>query len=290
MSQSFTDFHVVLANQTEPITFYVRDTLTNSLTDVAGTSSFNLINISDDSSEDSGSFTASGGTSITHAGTGIYQYSFDASTYNEEYLLATRCILENVTVSNNVFVKSVSTKYYAYAAQLRVQVDKARKSISDYIENMDRASTDPDIQLFYGYDDKHLIFYLDRGVQFINAIPPYTSLTVDNYPFAQYGTILIDAATIAALESQGIFSIDTDFNYALGGNSLVIDHYGKLSGMISAILNRFTKASVGFKQQYRTKGTVLHQVGPGGYMGAGRIYSALPAGFWSRFFSSARSD
>jgi hypothetical protein len=284
---STTQFEIVAKNQVEPITIYVRDTITNDLVDVAGTSTWTLVNIADDTTVDSGTFDAAGSTEMVRVGEGIYQYAFDAHANAAEYVLFVNCTLANETVKINLFVKSVASRLFAYASQLRLQVDKARKSIKDDIENMDRSSEnfDPSIQFYYGFSDSHLIFYLERGAQFLNAIPPYTGMTAETFPFTQYGTILIDAATIAALESQGVFAIDTDFNYSLGGNSLVINHYAQLSQQVSAILARFTKTAVSWKQQYRTKGGVLYQFTPGGIRSA-RMYNSLPGSFWSRVMSS----
>ena len=279
------DFDIVHKNQTEPISIRVKNTSTEDLVDVAGTSSFSLINIANDTSEDSGTFEAAGSAKMVRVAEGIYNYSFDAAAYPYEYLLATRCVLANETSSQDIYVKSSSARSFAYAAQLRSIVDKARKSTSDDIVNMNRADNQPSLQFFYGYESKQLIYYLERGVQYLNAIPPYTGLTVDLFPFPQYGAILLDAATIAALEAQGIFAIDTDFNYALGGNSLVIDHYSKLSGMVSQILGRFTKTAISWKQQYRSKGLVMYQFMPGGVR-AMRQLNAMPSGFWSRLLSA----
>lgn len=286
MPQTITDFDVLRTNQTEYLTIFVRDPKTEELVDVAGTSTFNLINTSDDSNEYTTTFTRDGGTGVVHAGTGIYQYLFNASTFNAEYLASFRCVLAGEVTINNIFVKSEPSATFAKAAALRVQVDKARKSVSDEIANMDRATNEPSTQLFYGYDDKHLIYYLERGVQIINAAPPYTGLTVATFPWSQYGVLLTDAAVIAALESQGIFAIDTDYSYSLGGNSLVIDHFTKINAMLGTMLARFDTMLKAFKQQYRAKGTVVFQWMPGGVRAA-RQLSAMPSGFWSRMLSSA---
>jgi len=278
------DFEIIHKNQTEPIDIRVRNSLTEDLTDVAGTSSFSLINLSDEV-QDSGTFGAAGSAKMVRVAEGIYQYSFDAETYPAGYVLATRCVLANETISQDVYIKSVSVRHFAYAAQLRSIVDKARKSVSDEIVNMDREDNQPSLQFFYGYDSKQLIYYLERGLQYLNTIPPYTALSIDMFPFTAYGSILLDAATIAALEAQGIFSIDTDFSYSLGGNSLVIDHYSKLSGMVSQILGRFQKTAISWKQQFRSKGLIIYSFMPGGVR-AMRQLNALPSGFWSRLLSA----
>ena len=283
---SFVEYEVVHSEQIEPITFYVRDTITNDLIDpISG--SWSLIRIDTDAAVDTGTFGPSGGTGITRVEEGIYNFSFDAATYPYEYDLSLKYILQNETVAQDIFIKPISSKYYAYAARLSNQVDKARKSIKDEIENIDRSSANynPSIQFFYGYSMKHYAFYLERGCQYLNAIPPYTSLTVDSFPFTHHGAILIDAATIAALESQGVFAIDTDYSYSLGGNSLVIDHYTKLSGFTQQILNRFQTIVLSWKQQFRATGNIIWQFTPGG-MRTARLYGVLPSGYWSRVLSA----
>jgi len=284
--RSFTDFDVLRTGTTELLTMFVRDPKTEELVDVIGTSTFNLIDIADDSAKVTTTFNTAGGVGITRAACGVYQYSLNTATYPDEYLASWQCTLAGDVITNNIFVKSAPAKMFARAAALRVQVDKARKSISDDIENMDRQDAEPAVSFFYGYGDKHLIYYLERGAQYINLFPPYTAFTPLTFPWGPYGMILTDAAVIAALESQGIFAIDTDYNYALGGNSLVIDHWTKISGLLSTLITRFDGNVMKFKQQFRSKGIVVFQWMPGGVRAA-RQLSAMPSGFWSRMLSSA---
>ena len=285
MPQSFTDFDVLRKGTTELLTTFVRDPKTEELVDVVGTSTFNLIYIGDDTVKVSTTFDSTGGVGITRAACGVYQYSLDTAAYPSEYLASWQCVLAGDVITNNIYVKSAPSKMFARAAALRVQVDKARKSISDDIENMDKEEFEPAVNFFYGYDDKHLIYYLERGAQYINLIPPYTAFTPVTFPWGPYGMILTDAAVIAALESQGIFAIDTDYNYSLGGNSLVIDHWGKISGLLNTLITRFDGNAMKFKQQFRSKGMVMFQWMPGGVRAA-RQLSAMPSGFWSRMLSS----
>ena len=286
MPQSVTDFDVLLKGQTEYLTAFVRDPKTDELTDVIGNSTFSLIDIADDSVKFTETFATSGSANIIHPSQGVYQYSFNTVTYPDQYLAAFRCVLDGEVINNNVFVKNEPAAMFAYAAQLRVQVDKARKSVSDDIENVDKAESEPSTKFFYGYSDAHLIFYLERGAQLVNVVPPYTQFTPVTFPWYSSGTILIDAATIAALESQGIFAIDTDYSYQLGGNSLVIDHFTKLNTALTSLVTRFDTNLVRFKQQFRSKGLVMFQWMPGGVRAA-RQLSAMPSGFWSRMLSSA---
>lgn len=286
MPQSITDFDVLRTNQNEYLTTYIKDPKTDELVDVVGASTFSLIDITTDAAVATDTFTTGGSTLISHPAPGIYQYQLDTSVYTSQYLASFRCVLESEVINNNIFVKSEPAMMFARAAALRVQVDKARKSVSDDIANMDTPEKQPATRLFYGYDDKHLIFYLERGMQIINSVPPYTNFAVVGFPWDQAGTILVDAAVIAALESQGIFAIDTDYNYSLGGNSLVIDHFTKLNAYLSGLVSRFDKNVVRFKQQFRSKGLVMYQWSPGGVRAA-RQLSAMPSGFWSRMLSAS---
>lgn len=285
MSQTTTGFEILRKNQTEAITIFVRDPTTGDLTNVIGNSTFNLINTDDDTNVTTSTFPPTGNAVIANPLTGIYQYTFNSTTYDREYLAEFRCLLPSEVIINNLFIKSVSSRHFKYVSVLRNQIDKAQKSVYDDIENMDKPNAQPAVKLLYGYDDKGLIYFLEKGMQIINAVPPYTGFSVDTFPFDQFGSIMIDAATIAALEAQGIFSIDTDFNYSLGGNSLVIDHYTKLNSFLSSLLQRFDKSLVSYKQKYRSKGIVLFQFMPGGVR-ASRMLNAQPAGWWSRLLSS----
>jgi hypothetical protein len=282
-----TSFEIIQKGQTEPITLYVRDTLTGDLVDVYATSTWRLVDISTDTVVASGSFGPTGSADVQRIALGIYQYNFDAATYTGEYILSIRLLLQNGPSGQNLFLKSASSKIFSLAARLRLQVDKSRKSIKDDIENEDQADFTPPVPLFYGYSDAHMILYLEQSVSLLNVIAPYTGWNLDSYPYQWYSAVLIDGATIYALESQGVFAIDTDYSYSLGSNSLVLDHFGKLSAHLASLVARFQKEAVTFKQLYRTKGGVIFQFLPGGIRSA-RMLSSLPGGFWSRLLSSAQ--
>lgn len=292
MPQTVTGFDVLMSGQKEKLTVFVKSTDTDDLTDVQDSgsspdsSSFSLINIDSNEVLVTTPFGSTGAALIDHPSIGVYQYDLDTAIYTDQYIASFRCVLANEVVINNIFVKSEPAVLFARAAALRVQVDKAQKAVSDYIENMDTSTNQPATRLFFGYDDKHLIFYLERGAQMINAVPPYTMLNPQSFPWESSGAVLVDAAVIAALESQGVFAIDTDYNYGLGGNSLVIDHFTKLNGFLTTLIGRFDKEVVRFKQQYRSKGLVMFQWMPGGVRAA-RQLNAMPSGFWSRMLSSA---
>ena len=283
---STTGFDVIMKGKTENISVYVKDPGTGDLIDVIGSSTFSIIDIEDDSVVFTEAFTASGSANVVHASPGIYQYAFNTSTYTKQYILSFDCLLPSEQISFNMFVKTEPSMMFAHAAELRIQVDKARKSISDDIENMDKPDNVPATRFFYGYGDAFLIYYLERGAQIVNVVPPYTMFNPISFPWDVAGSILIDAAVIAALESQGIFAIDTDYSYSLGGNSLVIDHFTKINTYLTGLVTRFDKNLVRFKQQFRSKGLVVFQWSPGGVRSA-RMLQSMPSGFFSRMMSSA---
>jgi hypothetical protein len=282
---SITDYNIFRKGEIGQITIFVRDPHNNQLADVYATSKFELVNVADDAILLSENFPPEGGTYVKRQAKGVYQVTINTNTYTSEYLVALSCILPGEVVGYNTLFKAVSAKHFKYAAILRSFVDKSQKSITDYIENMDREEEAP-LKIYYGYPDAFLIYALERGLQLINAVPPYTGLTIDQFPFNSNGAILIDAATIAALEAQGILAIDTDYEYSLGGNSMVIEHFTKLSSMVSSLLERYKSEVLPFKNQFLTKGLLLHQFLPGGVRDM-RYLSALPSGFWSRMLSGA---
>jgi len=278
-----TELAIFRTGQTGVITWFVKNHTTGDLIDLGSGSRFSMIDIDSNVEVLSENLGPLGGALVTRAAEGTYQFSVDTSVYPGSYIAGIYCVVPGETFNVNTFFKSVSAKQFAYAAQLRMTVDKANKSMVDYIANMDRPAGPP-ILLKYGYSDEALIYYMERGTQLINAVPPYTALIVDTFPFSIFGNILIDAATIATLEAQGIFAIDTDFDYAFGGNSMVIDHFTKLSAFVQNLLGRFKDEVSAFKKQYLTKGMVLYQFLPGGIRDL-RYLSAMPDGFWSRLFS-----
>jgi hypothetical protein len=183
--------------------------------------------------------------------------------------------------------KPITPVVMTYIIYLRNQIDKALKSVGRSIDEFFKPddnvmAVDKTMDsLPFGYSDEHCVLYLELGLSLINARPPYTAFTLEDFPFAVAGNLLIDGATIAALESQGLFSIDTDFDYSLGGKSFVVRHADQISSFLREIAERFNNYLRMFKSMYRTKGTVMVQV-PFGW-GFGRFLSVVPTGWFARF-------
>jgi len=129
---------------------------------------------------------------------------------------------------------------------LRSQIDKAQKDTSSTV----------------GYTAAQMVIYLQAALETLNVQSPLTGLTMQNYPFQAFTQLLIDVATIIALQSQGIFAIDTDFNYSDSGFSFVIDHYSKISGFLSMLGSRLSTQIPNFKMSYASHGTLHVEMGP----------------------------
>ncbi len=179
---------------------------------------------------------------------------------------------------NYKLIKCLDNVYYRLMPVLRGQIDKARKTA----QRLDIDGKDYNFDgLDWDYKDYQLATYLDLGVQMINLISPQTYFSVSNFPHQYFGSLLILASMISALDAQKLFSIDTDFDYSLGGNAIRVDHFTNLNTFNRDIVERFNASVKVFKQRYRTKGTAIIQVQYG--IGLGRFLNVVPSGWWSRF-------
>ncbi len=199
--------------------------------------------------------------------TGKYRFHYIPENFSKEYELFLS-ILGNIDANNTFFhnrlIKPLSPTVLRHIVLLRNQIDKAMKSLGKKIDELQYFDNKEALDSFWrdfpiGYTDQHCVLYLELGLGMINITAPYTAFTLIDFPYAYASNILIDAATIAALESQGIFSIDTDFDYSLGGKSIVVRHFDNISSFLRDIADRFNENLKVFKSAYRTRGTTLIQ-------------------------------
>jgi len=219
---------------------------------------------------------------------GVYIFNYKKDYFKDELLLTVVGDYNNdLFVHNHLFLPLLPV-VFTMIIYLRNQIDKSLKSVGrrgleDIIPNDPQTALDDIVQDFpFGYTDEHCVLYLKLGLSLINVIAPYTAFRLVNFPFAYGSKVLIDAATISALEAQGLFSIDTDYDYSFGGKSLVVRHFGDLSSFLSALVDRFNSEVRVFKSLYRTRGNILIQL-PYGF-GLGRLLAALPTGYWASRF------
>jgi len=92
----------------------------------------------------------------------------------------------------------------------------------------------------YGYTDADLFMYIVNGIAYFNVIPPPTAFYISNIPNYLQG-IIIDIATLFAVQAQSMYAIDTDVIYNDQGISLTIDHFNKLGSVYNNLYTRVTE-------------------------------------------------
>lgn len=223
---------------------------------------------------------------------GIFEFKYikrDFEGFYELFLVIKTQLPEEGDFFYNQLFKPITPIMSREIISLRNQIDKALKSIGKSIDEFyapeDYSASEAvnriEEDLPIGYSDAHCLLYLELGLTMINIVPPYTAWTLNDFPFAVAGSLLIDGATIVALESQGLFAVDTDFDYSLGGKSITVRHADGISTFLRDIAERFNTNVRRLKSLYRTKGTIMVQI-PFGW-GFGRFLSVVPTGWFARF-------
>jgi len=146
-------------------------------------------------------------------------------------------------------VKIVDPRVLAYLPYFRLQIDKAVKIV------------DPTNDIFLGYTDAQLLMYLEGGLNVINLYQPSTSILLENYPFQTHGQLLVDTATLVALQSQTLFAVDTDINYSDQGYSFNIGHVQPLQSFLGFLQQRLDRLVPLFKLNFATMGSIHLQAG-----------------------------
>lgn len=145
-------------------------------------------------------------------------------------------------------VKIVDARSLAFVPALRLQVDKAVKVV-DELRNC-----------FAGYSDQQMVQFLEAGVNMINLYQPNTNMRLEDFP-TTHASLLIDAATIYALQAQAIFAIDTDMDYNDQGYTFRIGHHGPIMQTIQFIMGRLDKLTPLFKLNFATMGSIHVEAG-----------------------------
>jgi len=170
-------------------------------------------------------------------------------------------------------VKVLDPRVLAYLPSFRLQIDKAVKIVEEATN------------LFGGYSDAQLLMYLEGGLNVINLYQPNTNILLENYPFKTHGQLLIDTATLVALQSQTLFSIDTDLvNYSDQGYSFSINHQQPLQSFLSFLQQRLDRLVPLFKLNFATMGSIHIQAGVSFRLL--QLLSAAPSGILFRGFLS----
>lgn len=148
-------------------------------------------------------------------------------------------------------VSIVQLSIFNLISQLRLIVDKVGKPI-------DTDSVNP---MYTGYSDAQLFQFLNHGLSTINWYgPPVTWTALAEFP-AEHYSVLLEAATYAALLSQTLFAIDTELDsYSDLGGSWMVTRSPKLQAMLASIVSRLDVTVPKMKKFYYTPGGIYRQV------------------------------
>lgn len=141
-------------------------------------------------------------------------------------------------------VRILPPKVFAFLPRFRLQIDKAIKIV------------DEATNCFLGYSDGMLLEYLEGGLNSINTYQPNTNMILRDFPFDTHGQLLIDVATLVALNSQTLFAVDTDLRYSDQGYSFDIAHVQPLQSFMSSLTQRVDKLVPLFKLNFATMGSI----------------------------------
>ena len=146
-------------------------------------------------------------------------------------------------------VKVLDPRTLAFLSPFRLQIDKAVK-IVDSSQN-----------IFLGYTDAQLVQYLEGGLNLINVYQPNTNMTLENFP-STHLQLLVDVATLVALQSQELFAVDTDIDYSDQGYTFRVGHVQPLAAFMSQLTQRIDRLTPLFKLNFATMGSLHVEAGP----------------------------
>ena len=166
-----------------------------------------------------------------------------------------------------------SPSVLALLPRLRLQLDKSIKVIN------------PELFCTLGYSDAQLLLYLQAGLERINQAQPYTTFTMENFPFWHGSELLIRCALIDGLRSQFLFAVDTDIpQFSDSGHSFAITHAQLIKPMYDSISAEVAKDIREFKLHYVNSGTVMseYKIGYGFYQ---MVLSGSPGSTFKGYFT-----
>lgn len=238
----------VMDDSVSPAVAVDADTLTLSVSQIGSTSGSSVL-VTD-------TYNAAG-SQIVRTATGRYQRSFgpsDDTSVPSSSRVGDYIYVWTATVAGEVeygteIVRVVSAGTMRRIILLQNLLDKASKT------------ADPDAPI--GYTPGQFSQWLDGGLQYINALPPWPSWsTVDDFPFVHEQTLL-EASMCVGLSGQLLFAIDTDIpNYVDNGNSFPLDHHPRLLATLQHIAGRLDQYVPKLKTQYVTSGHLHVRQGP----------------------------
>jgi len=189
---------------------------------------------------------------ITNPSTGKYQIKWgddENETTSVGPLLFNWNIRQNAASEDfyrTQVAEIVSPRTLSLLPRFRLLLDKSLKVIL------------PEEFCTLGYSDAQLVIYLQAGLSRINAAQPYIGWrSIDHFPLEMYWEILTRSALMYALDSQGLFAIDTDVPaYNDQGHAFTITHASQLKAMRDSISAELERDIREFKLHHISSGVV----------------------------------
>lgn len=143
-------------------------------------------------------------------------------------------------------VEIVTPRVLSLLPRLRLQLDKSIKVVN------------PEKFCNLGYSDSQLIMYLQAGLEKISVAQPYpTWMELDRFPIQHGADLLLSTALLSALESQYLFSVDTDVaSFSDQGHSFAMTHFAPLKALYDSLSASLPQRIREFKLHYVSSGSI----------------------------------
>jgi hypothetical protein len=214
---------------------------------------------------------------VQHLATGKYGIKWGDTT-DETTDAGTYAFVWHVRKDDNYgvqLVNVVSPRVLSLLPKFRLLIDKSLKVIV------------PEEYCNLGYTDAMLITFLEAGLQRINAAQPYVSwYSLEYFPIEKYSEILLSSALLFGLQSQALFSIDTDIpQFSSDGHAFALTHFQQLNMRLQSMEQDLARRIREFKMHFVGAGVMgaEFRIGWGWYQ---MIASSPPGSLFRNTFAN----
>lgn len=167
-----------------------------------------------------------------------------------------------------------STDEIVYTPTEKRLIHKLRTMLKDTeVKHLRTLNTLVEKQHGERWSDQQLLVYLEMAIGDINAEPPYTGFTLDNFPSSIETTVIL-GALVFSLIAESILQVGESFSYSDNGISLNINLAQGYQSMAQMLLAGYTTGKANIKRAMRPKAASLAS-GAGGNTNV-RIRSYAP--------------
>lgn len=107
------------------------------------------------------------------------------------------------------------------------------------------------------WTDTQLLVYVNQAVADLNAEPPLTTFTIENFPDSLRACI-VNGAVIFALIAEGILQVGEQFSYSDNGISLSINLAQGYQSMAQMLLSSYVQLKKDIKKSFRPQAAGIH--------------------------------